>query len=81
MLLVVVVALCYLVQHEQLVSGIDWAPKSNKIVTCSHDRNSYVHKAIEIDVLIWSTYISTGYCIGFVGALFIYTIHSVPVLI
>jgi actin related protein 2/3 complex subunit 1A/1B len=29
-----------LVQHEQLVSGIDWAPKSNKIVTCSHDRNS-----------------------------------------
>ncbi|XP_024402979.1 actin-related protein 2/3 complex subunit 1A [Physcomitrium patens] len=29
-------------KHEQLVSGIDWAPKSNKIVTCSHDRNSYV---------------------------------------
>lgn len=29
-------------KHEQLVTGIDWAPKSNRIVTCSHDRNSYV---------------------------------------
>ncbi|KAG6542869.1 hypothetical protein Mapa_015773 [Marchantia paleacea] len=29
-------------KHDQLVSGIDWAPISNYIVTCSHDRNSYV---------------------------------------
>jgi len=29
-------------KHDELVSGIDWAPKSNKIVTSSHDRNSYV---------------------------------------
>jgi WD40 repeat protein len=29
-------------KHDQLVSGIDWAPMSNKIVTSSHDRNSYV---------------------------------------
>lgn len=29
-------------QHDQLISGIDWGPVSNKIVTASHDRNSYV---------------------------------------
>ncbi|CAM6094397.1 unnamed protein product [Calypogeia fissa] len=29
-------------KHDQLVSGVDWAPISNYIVTCSHDRNSYV---------------------------------------
>ncbi|KAJ1505651.1 hypothetical protein HMI54_004198 [Coelomomyces lativittatus] len=29
-------------EHNQYVSGIDWAPKSNRIVTCSHDRNAYV---------------------------------------
>jgi len=29
-------------EHDQVVTGIDWAPKSNKIVSCSHDRNAYV---------------------------------------
>ena len=24
------------------VSGIDWSPVTNKIVTCSHDRNAFV---------------------------------------
>jgi actin related protein 2/3 complex subunit 1A/1B len=24
------------------VTGIDWAPKTNRIVTCSADRNAYV---------------------------------------
>ena len=24
------------------LSGIDWAPKTNRIVTCSADRNAYV---------------------------------------
>jgi len=24
------------------VSGIDWAPKTNRLVTCSHDRNAFV---------------------------------------
>ncbi|KAK4487114.1 hypothetical protein RD792_006429, partial [Penstemon davidsonii] len=28
--------------HDQIVSGIDWSIRSNKIVTVSHDRNSYV---------------------------------------
>lgn len=28
--------------HMQKVTGIDWAPKSNRIVTCSADRNAYV---------------------------------------
>ncbi|KAM7271641.1 hypothetical protein ACFE04_030855 [Oxalis oulophora] len=29
-------------KHDQLVSGIDWSTKTNRIVTVSHDRNSYV---------------------------------------
>ena len=28
--------------HDQVVTGIDWAPNSNRIVTCSQDRNAYV---------------------------------------
>uniref|UniRef100_M8ARE0 Arp2/3 complex 41 kDa subunit n=1 Tax=Aegilops tauschii TaxID=37682 RepID=M8ARE0_AEGTA len=31
-----------LAKHDQIVSGIDWSRSSNKIVTVSHDRNSYV---------------------------------------
>lgn len=29
-------------EHDQVVTGIDWAPNSNKIVTASQDRNAYV---------------------------------------
>lgn len=29
-------------KHDQTVCGIDWSSKMNKIVTVSHDRNSYV---------------------------------------
>ncbi|KAI9010150.1 WD40-repeat-containing domain protein [Hyaloraphidium curvatum] len=29
-------------EHDKLVTGIDWAPESNRIVTCSQDRNAYV---------------------------------------
>lgn len=29
-------------EHDQVVTGIDWAPESNKIVTASQDRNAYV---------------------------------------
>lgn len=29
-------------QHDLLVSGIDWHPVTDKIVTCSHDRNAFV---------------------------------------
>ncbi len=29
-------------QHDQVVSGLDWAPQTNRIVSCSHDRNAYV---------------------------------------
>lgn len=29
-------------KHVARVTGIDWAPNSNKIVTCSSDRNAYV---------------------------------------
>ena len=29
-------------QHLERVTGVDWAPKSNRIVTCAGDRNAYV---------------------------------------
>lgn len=29
-------------QHDLKVMGIDWAPKTNRIVTCAVDRNAYV---------------------------------------
>ncbi|XP_018494691.1 actin-related protein 2/3 complex subunit 1A [Galendromus occidentalis] len=31
-----------LTKHDLRVTSIDWAPKSNRIVTCSADRNGYV---------------------------------------
>lgn len=31
-----------LAEHDLLVSGIDWSGATNKIVTCSHDRNAFV---------------------------------------
>lgn len=34
--------LATLAQHDQIVTAIDWAPKTNRIVTSSQDRNSYV---------------------------------------
>lgn len=29
-------------EHHMTVMGIDWAPKTNRIVTCSADKNAYV---------------------------------------
>ncbi|KAJ2162225.1 ARP2/3 actin-organizing complex subunit Sop2 [Coemansia sp. RSA 552] len=29
-------------EHDLLVTSIDWAPKTNRIVTCSQDKNAYV---------------------------------------
>jgi len=29
-------------QHDKLVTSIDWAPQTNRLVTCAHDRNAYV---------------------------------------
>lgn len=31
-----------LVKHIERITSVDWAPKSNRIVTCSGDRNAYV---------------------------------------
>lgn len=31
-----------LAEHDKLVTSIDWAARSNRIVTCSQDRNAYV---------------------------------------
>lgn len=36
-----------LTKHLNRVTGIDWAPRSNKIVTCSADRNAYVWEPIQ----------------------------------
>lgn len=33
---------CVLTEHGQRVTGMDWAPKSNMLVTCAADRNAYV---------------------------------------
>lgn len=29
-------------QHDKLITSIDWAPSTNRIVTASQDRNAYV---------------------------------------
>lgn len=29
-------------EHDQVILGLDWAPKTNRIVSCSQDRNAYV---------------------------------------
>jgi actin related protein 2/3 complex subunit 1A/1B len=29
-------------EHDQVVTGLDWAPKTNRLVSCSQDRNAYV---------------------------------------
>lgn len=31
-----------ILQHDKLITSIDWAPNSNRIVTASQDRNAYV---------------------------------------
>jgi len=31
-------------EHGGQISGMDWAPESNLLVTCGHDRNAYVWK-------------------------------------
>jgi len=31
-----------LAEHDKIITGIDWAPNSGQIVTCSQDRNAYV---------------------------------------
>lgn len=31
-----------LAEHDKLVTGLDWAPNTNRIVSCSQDRNAYV---------------------------------------
>ena len=29
-------------EHDKVITGIDWAPHTNRIVSCSQDRNAYV---------------------------------------
>lgn len=29
-------------EHDQVILGLDWAPNTNRIVSCSQDRNAYV---------------------------------------
>jgi actin related protein 2/3 complex subunit 1A/1B len=39
-------------EHTQVISSVDWSPVTNKIVTCSHDRNAYVW-TLDEDENIW----------------------------
>ncbi|KAG8884333.1 hypothetical protein FRB98_002499 [Tulasnella sp. 332] len=43
--------------HDKLVTSIDWAPKTNRIVTCSQDRNAYVWTQVpdpqQGNALVW----------------------------
>jgi actin related protein 2/3 complex subunit 1A/1B len=34
--------LMVLAQHDKVITSISWAPQTNRIVTCSQDRNAYV---------------------------------------
>ncbi|CAC5425616.1 ARPC1A_B [Mytilus coruscus] len=36
-----------LTEHGQQVTGIEWASKSNRIVTCGADRNAYVWEVVD----------------------------------
>lgn len=36
-------------EHDQLVSGLDWSFDNTRLVSCSHDRNSYVFTLHEHD--------------------------------
>lgn len=43
-------------QHDKMITAIDWAPKSNRIVTSSQDRNAYVWQEqpdLETGKLVW----------------------------
>ncbi|KAF8965218.1 actin-related protein ARPC3 [Flammula alnicola] len=43
-------------EHDKLITSIDWAPNSNRIVTCSQDRNAYVWQEqidSETGKLVW----------------------------
>ncbi|KAF8911036.1 actin-related protein ARPC3 [Gymnopilus junonius] len=43
-------------EHDKLITSIDWAPNSNRIVTCSQDRNAYVWQEqpdLETGKLVW----------------------------
>ena len=33
-------------QHDHKVTGVDWAPNTDTIVTCGFDRNAYVWKKV-----------------------------------
>lgn len=43
-------------QHDKIITSIDWAPQSNRIVTASQDRNAYVWQETadpETGKLVW----------------------------
>lgn len=40
-------------EHDKLVTCVDWAPRTNRIVTCSQDRNAYVWTAQDQNNSSW----------------------------
>lgn len=44
--------LAILDEHDQIITGLDWDHRNNRIVSCSQDRNAYVWEATDTDA-IW----------------------------
>jgi len=46
-----------LAEHDKLITSIDWAASTNRIVTCSQDRNAYVWQQVadpqNANALVW----------------------------
>ncbi|KDN42776.1 hypothetical protein RSAG8_06530, partial [Rhizoctonia solani AG-8 WAC10335] len=43
-------------EHDKMITSIDWAPNTNRIVTCSQDRNAYVWEQKQdpqTGVIVW----------------------------
>ena len=40
-------------EHDQIITGLDWDHKNNRIVSCSQDRNAYVWEATASDA-VWN---------------------------
>lgn len=44
-------------QHDLVISGVDWSAKTNKIVTCSHDRYigipHYLNEYCEVNAVVF----------------------------
>jgi actin related protein 2/3 complex subunit 1A/1B len=53
-------------EHDHLIAAIDWAPKTNRILSCSQDRNAYVWNYVENkwkpSLVVFKTYRAATCC-------------------